>query len=501
MSSIRKQTILSSLLIYASLPFASLNTYFFVKQGSFTSDEYGLTRLFFDIGTNFYIIASLGVIPIIYKFYPYYKDNLHDKENDLLGRTFLKALIGFILLTIACFVLQPLIEKNFGEHSKLFVDYYFWVLPYAFGMLLFSLLEGYSWALQKTVLPNFLRDAATRLITTLFILAYIFGFVRFHTFIILFSSLYVIITIVMVVALAKTGNLHFTLKVSRVSKKFRKKIFKMQSLVFGNIVVNTLGSTVNGIIIASLLGLTPTAIYSLALHAANLIQIPQQSLRNISLGVLVRSWKDKDYSRIKDIYQRSSINMLLLTMLVFGNAWLNAADGLKVLHIQDEYTAGIPLLLVFGIIRIIDAGMGINGQIIGASTFWRFDVITSIVMISLRIPLSYFFIKEYGIMGSTYADLISLTVYNYIRMEFLRRKIGMQPFTVQTIYSLMLALAGYFIAYILFYEQSGWFAIIARSTIFSGILIGGTLIFKLTPDVMQLYGAATKKLKFVKVQS
>ena len=72
------------------------------------------------------------------------------------------------------------------------------------------------------------------------------------------------------------------------------------------------------------------------------------------------------FAEIKRIYQRSSINMLLLSLFIFGNIWLNISDGLQVFHVQDKYAAGIPLLLIFGFIRIIDAGTGVNGQIIGS---------------------------------------------------------------------------------------------------------------------------------------
>ena len=494
MSGIRKQAIISSILVYIGIPFGALNTYFFVKQGAFSSDQYGLTRLFNDVAQNFYVIASLGVIPIIYKFYPYYKDNLSDEENDLLGRSFVKALIGFILVAIACFVFEPLVIRKFTARSKLFVEYYFWVLPYAFGWLFFSLLEGYAWALQKTVLSNFLKETGVRLITTFFIVFYFLRVVSFHEFMYLFSMLYIIIAVILLVYLIRTKKFHFTFKKSRVTKKFRKKVFAMQSLIFGGIIITTVGQTVDGMIIASLLGLTPTAIYSLALYTANLIQIPQRSIQSISVGVLVRLWKEKNFAEIKRIYRRSSINMLLLSLFIFGNVWLNISDGLQVFHIQDQYAAGIPLLLIFGFIRIIDAGTGVNGQIIGTSNFWRFEFITGIIMLALRVPLSYIFIKQYGIIGSAYGDLISLTVYNYIRYEFLRRRFQMQPFTIQTIYSILMGFAAYFISYFLFRSQFGWFAMIARSVVFSGVLIGATFMFKLTPDAMQLYDVAKKRL-------
>src|SRR5207248_5653667 len=155
------------------------------------------------------------------------------------------------------------------------------------------------------------------------------------------------------------------------------------------------------------------------------------------------------------------------SLFIFGNVWLNISDGLQLFHVRNEYAAGIPLLLIFGFIRIIDAGTGVNGQIIGASNFWRFEFITGIIMLALRIPLSYIFIKQYGIIGSAYGDLISLTVYNYIRYEFLRRKFQMQPFSLETIYSLILGFAAYFITYFLLRSAGGWFAIIARSVMFS----------------------------------
>jgi O-antigen/teichoic acid export membrane protein len=495
MSGIRKQAIISSILVYIGIPFGALNTYFFVKQGAFNSDQYGLTRLYNDVGQNFYVFASLGLIPVLCKFYPYYKDNLPDKENDLLGRTFLKVLAGFLLVTIASVIFEPLVIRKFGARSALFVQYYFLVLPYALGLLLFTLLEGYSWVLQKTVLPNFLRETGMRLFTTLFILLYFFHIINFQGFMMLFSMLYLLIAIVLMLSLIRTGQFHFTFKASRVTKKFRKRMLNMQLLMFGGIIVTTIGQTIDGMIISSLLGLTPNAIYSLALYTANLIQIPQRSIQTISVGVLVRMWKDKNIPEIKRIYQRSSINMLIISLFIFGNIVLNISDGLQVFHVQDKYSAGIPLLLVFGIIRIVDAGTGVNAQVIAASNFWRFEFFSGVIMLALRIPLSYIFIKNYGIIGSAYGDLVSLTVYNFIRYEFLRRQFRMQPFTIETIYSIVLSVVAYFISYFLLRTHTGWFAIISRSIIFSAILIAGTFIFKLTPDAMQLIDVAKKRLK------
>ncbi len=84
MPGIRKQTIQSSIIVYFGFLVGAFNMYFYSKNGSFTTDQFGLTRLFVDFAQNIFAFASLGTIPVLYKFYPYYKDNLPDKKNDLL---------------------------------------------------------------------------------------------------------------------------------------------------------------------------------------------------------------------------------------------------------------------------------------------------------------------------------------------------------------------------------------------------------------------------------
>lgn len=495
MAGIRKEAIISSILVYMGTAIGALNTYFFVKNGSFTEIQYGLTRFYSDLGQNFFIFASLGVIPVLYKFFPYFKDNLSNKNNDLFGRSLLQALVGFIIVIGGAILLEPLFVLKFSNRSPLALDYYFWVLPYAFGMLLFSLLEGYAWAVQRTIVSNFLRETGMRIFTLLFILLYYFGFISFHVFMILFSMLYLLIGICLLIYLIKIGELHITFKKSRVTEKYGKKMMSMQMLVFGGILITTLGQTIDGFIIASLLGLGPTGVYTLALYASNLIQIPQRSMQSIATGVLSRNWKDKNLSEIARIYQRSSINLLILSLFLFGNMWLNIRDGVNVLNIQDQYAAGIPLVLIFGIIRIIDGGTGVTAQIIGTSTYWRFEFFSGVIMLALRIPLSYIFVKEFGIIGSAYSDLISLGIYNFIRFEFLRRKFKMQPFTKETVYTIIMAFAGFFIAYWVGSGMAGWTAIIVRSVIFSAIMIAGVFALKLTPDAFQLLEIGKNKLK------
>ncbi|HSU52408.1 MAG TPA: polysaccharide biosynthesis C-terminal domain-containing protein [Segetibacter sp.] len=495
MANIRKQAIISSVLVYLGFFIGAVNTYFFTRNGSFTPDQFGLTRIFYDLGQNIFIFGSLGLIPIMYKFYPYYKDNVEDKENDLLTLALTGSFIGFVLVLIAGYVLEPLVTKKYIQRAPLILTYYYLVFPFGFGMLFFSVLEAFCWNLHKTIVSNFLKETGMRIIVLILILLYFTKVVDFDLFIKLFSLVYLILFVIILIYLIRIKKFHLTLKISNPTKKFKKKMLSMWALIYGGVMIQIVAQTIDTFIIASLKGLGSTGVFNLAQYAANLVQVPQRSIQSITTGVISQAWKDKNYAEINRIYQRSCINLLLLATFIFGNIWLNINDAFTVFNIQDDYKAGIYVVFVLGIARLIDAGTGVNGTIIGTSVFWRFDFISGVVLLAFRIPITYLLIKKFGIIGSAFAELLSYTVYNAIRYEFLRRKFNMQPFTAKTGYSLIVAAIAFAISFFLFKSSSGILSIIGRTAVFSAVLIAGIFYLELTPDAIQLYYRFKEKWK------
>ena len=92
------------------------------------------------------------------KFYPYYKSNLQNSKNDLLTWSLVTATIGFGILLLLGFLLEPLVIQKFSQRSKLIVDYYHFIFPFVFGMLFFAVLEGYCWAIHESVFSTFLKE-------------------------------------------------------------------------------------------------------------------------------------------------------------------------------------------------------------------------------------------------------------------------------------------------------------------------------------------------------
>jgi O-antigen/teichoic acid export membrane protein len=250
------------------------------------------------------------------------------------------------------------------------------------------------------------------------------------------------------------------------------------------------------IVIAGILpnGLALAAVYTLAQNVASLIQAPQRGIISSSIAPLSKAWKDKDFGKINRIYFSSSINQLIFSVGMFVLIWINFTDGVFTFGLKKGYLEAKDVFLFIGLMRIVDMGTGVNAQIIGTSTLWRFEFFSGIILLSLALPLNYFLAKAYGVTGPAISNLIAFTIYNAIRYFFLWKKYKMQPFTIKSFYTLLLGLAGYFICYYFFHDKLGFWWIVLRSTIFCLIYISGVLLLRISPDIEPVWNTVKKKI-------
>ncbi len=498
MSQIRKQSIISSMVVYIGFAIGFFNTWLFTREGGFSQAEYGLTGIFMAIANIMYSFANLGMVAYVYKFYPYYNENLPKKKNDQVTWALVFSLLGFSLVVIAGIVFKDLVIRKYGTNAPDLIKYYYYVFPFGMGLTLFSILEAFTWQLKKAVLTNFLREIQFRVFTTILIVLVFTGIIgSFDLFIKIYSFTFLAIAGILLTYLIYNKHISFTFSVSRVSKKFFKKIITLIAFVYAGNLVFTISMVIDTIIIAAVLpnGLALAGVYTLAQNIASLVQAPQRGIISSSLGALSKAWKDKDMKKISRIYHSSSINQLIFSVGIFALIWLNFTDGIFTFHLQAGYIDARWVFFFIGLMRIIDMGTGVNSQIINTSTLWRFDFFTGVILLSLTLPLNYILTKYYyGVMGPAIANLVTFTVYNTIRYWFLIKKFGLQPFTLKTVYTVLLGISSFYSCYFLFHEFDGFFAMMIRSMAFLVLYVTGTIILKLSPDLGPLWQVAQKRL-------
>ncbi len=494
MSQIRRQSIISTIFVYLGFVIGFINTYLLTRQGFFTESQYGLINIFIAVGNLMFAFANMGMTSVMYKFYPYYNDNLPKKKNDLLTWALLISVIGFIFVIIAGFVFKDLVIKKFSVNSPEFIHYYFWIFPFGFSILLFSIFEVYAWNLKKSILTTFFREVLFRALTTILIFVLSYKLIRsFDAFIKLYAFTYGIVALALFMYLLLKGQLNISFTISRVTKKFYKKIASFASLIYFGGVVYMIAQFIETLVIMSVIGTAAAGIFALASVISGLVQAPQRGAIAAALPVLSKAWKDKDHIKINLIYQRSGINLLIASLGVFLIIWLSYEDAVNVFHLKPAYLQSKWIFFFIGLAKIVDLGTGVNSQIIGTSIHWRFEFVSGMILLTLAIPLNYFLVKQFGIIGAAYAYLISFSVYNAIRIIFLKRKFNMQPFSVKTAYTIVLAFIAYSICYYSFLTLHTFSGILIKTLVFFALYGGSVIYFNLSPDVLPVWKTIQKK--------
>ena len=482
MGVVRKQSILSSIYIYIGFAIGAVNILILFPK-YFTPEEIGLTRIILDVALLFSTACTLGSIPIVLKFYPFYDTFLPKKQNDLPFLTLMLCFIGCILLLLILPHFKPFIIKKFGARSPLFVDYFDLVYPFTICLVFFSFFEAHAWSRKKTVLSNALKEFAFRILTTLLIVLFIFNLLTFDTFISLYAYVFAIPVLIFVYSLGRNNGFPLQPTTSRVTKRLKGKMFAFAAFVFGGSILNIIARTNDTIIIASQStgGLSDAAVFTIATYLVTVMEVPQRSLISISTPFIAEAWRSRNLSRIESLYKKTSINLLIAGLGIFGLVLININDATQFLG--PAYQALGLIVLISGIAKLVDLATGLNTQILLLSKFWKFEFFTNMLLVALSIPLNYWLTKRYNVMGPAWGNLVALTVFNGIRFIMIYRIFRLQPFSWNHLWALGIGLVTLGIIYLLPLTGNIFIDVAIRSVLFIGIYGALILNFKVSKDI------------------
>ncbi len=498
MSSIRRQSIISSGVVYIGFLVGLLNTYFFVRQGLFSPNEYGLTKIFLDIATLMMAFSTLAMPSYIFKFHPYYADNLPASKNDMLGVAVVVTTIGFSLVCVAGIVFRNLVIRKFSENAPDLVTYYEWIFPMGFGFAIFTILEAYSWSIKRPVLTSFLKEVHFRLLTTLLIILLLLHVIpSFDIFIKLYALTYPAVALILFLHLLFTKQLHLTFRISKVTRRYAKKILALCAFVYSGSIVFYLSQVFDSLVIASVLkdGTAKVAIFSLAFLLTSIIQAPQRAIIATAIPHLSRAWKDRNMELLQKIYQRSSINLLIFAVGMYLLILLNYTEAVTTLKFQEEYLLGFNAFIFLGLTRVVDLGTGINTEILGTSTYWRFQLLSGVVLLVLMLPLTLILARHYDILGPAIAQFISISIYNGMRVFFLWKKFNLFPFSRNSFKTIVSGTIAYLITYFAFRNLHGFGGLFCRSLLFITLFGSAVVYLQLSPDLKPVIDTVKKRLK------
>ncbi len=499
MGIIQRQSIRSTFVILTGFIIGAVNLLILFPI-FFSQAELGMTRALMDISLTLSMLATLGSLPVIYKFHPFYKDYLEKDKNDLPFISGIVCLIGFLLVLLGGYIFQDWIIRKLGKSPE-FAEYFYVIYPFTFLFLVFMWLESFSWSLKKTILPNFLKETLLRIIITILIVLFAIDILDLKIFLELYSLIYFIPVVVLLAFLIKSGEWKPNfVPISKVTRRLSKKMISFSLFVFSAQFLNVLSRTSDTIFAIGFEGLAQAGVFAIGTYLVAIMEIPQRSMNAISIPVLSESWKNRDMKNIATIYKKSVSNLLVIGTGLFGLILLTIPDVVEMLNFfgrktNADYSIIIQIVLFMGLAKVIDLGTGINAQIIVTSSFWRFDFISNILYTFLALPLNFILIKKFGIIGLAYANLISLTVYNAIRYIFLWYKFKLQPYTFKNLVTILIATVSFFIVWFIPIDTAWYFSIFIRSAIFCILFVPAVLYFDVAPELTNVSKSVLETLR------
>ncbi len=447
--------------------------------------------------------ATLGINAVSNRLFPFFR-NPTNKHNGYLFLVVITSLVGFIITISIFFILKPLIIKDSLEGSSLFIEYIYLIIPLIFFTLLFQVLDIYYAVLYNAVKGLFIKEFLQRLFILAAILFVLFNVLEFDKFVIAWVIALSLPGIILLINLVQDRefNLHPP-QSSFLTKSLNRSMISVG--FFGIIVAfsNILIMNIDRIMINSMIGLGPTGIYDRTAYFGILIIIPSRAIINkISTVVIADAWKSNNLRTIKKIYSTTTINQLILGLLVFIGIWANIDNVFKILG--PAFEEGKYVIFFIGLANLFTMLSGVSGPIISTSKYYKTLTLFIIIFVGLVIISNLILIQILGLIGAAIASAFSVMIYCLLRYLFLLSKFKLQPYNCKHLIIIMIGLAVYFLNLLipdLGKNNSPDFMMIidifVRSSII--VLIFGLLIIKtrVSPDLNDNYRMLISKIKSI----
>lgn len=451
-------------------------------------DYLGFLQIFVTTGALFAPFLTLGSIGVSVRYYP--KLIKSGKEYMLNYFCWFYPIIGLVLfglflLFFGDFVIEKFLKENFVERNV-----FLWGL-FILTMLMtyFRSMASISIAKTKTGPTIILNEIYIRL-ALLFGLTLVFlGYINLESYFVFHIIAYFTQLLILLIYYRKD----YFVKIIRPNWQELKEI-----TIFG---FNTLFDNIASLVvnkadifmIAFYLSLDKVAIYNLAFFMSAVITIPNRAIMIIAAPVIARSVHDEDFKNVDDIYKKSSLTQTLLGGFIFFLIWLNFDQILVIGHLPEAFSEAKYVLLYLGISKLVDLIGSVNGSILLATKYFRFNLYFNLILFFVTIILNIIFIPLYGIEGAAIATAISLITFNLMKGVFLYNKFNLQPFHQNTIKGLLLLTATFLAGYYFPVLDNVWLDLIIRSTLITIIFVPGVLIFKISEDINEMFNKLVRR--------
>lgn len=196
---------------------------------------------------------------------------------------------------------------------------------------------------------------------------------------------------------------------------------------------------IDAITVNDVLGESETGIYAFSAFVVSVIVIPNMAINSITSPIVAEAWKEKDIPQLGFLYRETSLVLFALGGLIYAGALICLPHVYEWTDNLGKYTVGYYVVVFLGAAKLFDLLTSINGNLIGMTDYYRWNVVFILVLGLLNVFLNYTFIAvwEMGITGAAVATMLASMLYNVLKVVLIQWKMGLQPLVVGHLYTAM----------------------------------------------------------------
>ncbi|MBK5208996.1 MAG: polysaccharide biosynthesis C-terminal domain-containing protein [Flavobacteriaceae bacterium] len=425
MGIILKQSFFNTLIIFLGFAVGGINVLFLYTH-FLHEDYFGLITFLLSAANIILPLLVFGMQNTIVKFYSSYQTKI--ERDGFLTTTLILPLFVIIPLALIGALIYENIANWISLENPIIKKYTYLIFLLAIFMGYFEVFYAWTKVQLNSVFGNFIKEIFPRICTTFLLFAVFFKWLTNEQFIYGVVIIYGLSTLIMMIYAFQVYRPTFKLILPANLKEILS--FSMYIIVAGSAAGVLL--EIDKFMIPQMEKIAQVAYYSVGIYIASVIAIPTRAMQQITTPITAKDMNENNIEEVGKLYKQTSINLLVIGGLFFLLINLNIADLYRLIN-KPEFSKGIWVVLIISVSKLMELALGTGNSILLNSKYFKIFFYLSLAMAISVIFLNKWLIDWVGIDGAAIATLIVVVVYSVIKIIYLKAKLNIQPFDINTI--------------------------------------------------------------------
>lgn len=485
MGIVLNQSFKNTIITYIGFGIGAINT-LYLYPIYLGETYYGLTNYILSAANVIMPLFAIGMQNTLVKFYSQYKTE-EEREQFLSFTALFPILMCIPLGIIGIFFFDDI--TVFVSKKNPVVKEFILLIPFV-GICMAYFEIFYAWARvhMHSVFGNFIKEVGLRLFSSFVLVGLYFHWITLIQFVYITAAIYFLAFIVTMFYAFSIKKPNFQITIPKNVKSVMEYTFY---IILSGSVANLLLDG-DKLMLNQYMKIENIAYYSVATYIALVISVPSRAMHQIVYPITAKLMHENKHDELNDLYKKTSINLQIVGGFVMLCIFVNINQLYEI--VPEEYRGGVPVVFMIGLSKYFDLILGNNNAIIFNTKYYRTVLFLGLGLVVLTFVLNIIFIPIYGIKGSAFATLLSITAYSLAKLLFVVKKLHLYPFTKQNLYSLLLTSVLFLLFYFWEFPVYPLIGIALKSVIVTVFYVYLNYRFEISKEINQVINKFIKKL-------